>query len=72
LSNAATLVSAMQERKVKAMNDTKDSTDAVRLAILWSAAAGAALIAAAAITVSPRPAQALPAYAAQTKLPCAR
>jgi hypothetical protein len=34
--------------------------------------AAAVLIAATAVTVSPRQAQALPAYAAQTKLACAR
>ncbi len=42
--------------------------------VLWAAAgvAAAILVAGAVVTVAPRQAQATPAYAAQTKLPCAK
>lgn len=56
------------------MRHYEGSTDAVPAAIFCGAAAlaVAVLVAAAAITISPRPAQALPAYAKQTGLPCGR
>lgn len=61
-------------KKGKAMHNQEGSTDAVPAAIFCGAAAlaFAVLVAAAAITISPQQAQALPAYAKQTGLPCAR
>ncbi len=54
------------------MHNQEGSGAVIPMAILWGAGglAAAALIAAATIAVSPRQAQARPAYAAQTKLPC--
>jgi hypothetical protein len=56
------------------MHDQEGSTAVIPMAIAWGAAsvAAALLIGAAAITVSPRPAQATPAYAKETGLPCGR
>ena len=56
------------------MHNQEGSSAAIPVTIIWGAAslAAALLIASLAITVSPRHAQATPAYAAETKLPCGK
>jgi hypothetical protein len=56
------------------MHRQDGSTAVMPVALFWGAAsvAAAVLIGAGAITVSPRQAQATPAYAKQTGLPCGR
>jgi hypothetical protein len=56
------------------MNNRDSSSTLIPMKILCGAAgvAAAVLIMGAAVTFSPRSAQALPAYAAQTGLPCGR
>lgn len=56
------------------MSSKQNSSASIPMTILFGAVAAAAalVIAGAAVTVSPRPAQATPAYAAQTHLPCGK
>ncbi len=56
------------------MHNRENSIAVIPAGIFWGAAgvAAAVLIVGAAITVSPRQAQATPAYTAKTKLPCGR
>ena len=57
------------------MSDEQGSSAPIPMATMLYGAAGitsALLIAAAAVTLSPRPTQATPAYAAQTGLACGR
>lgn len=56
------------------MRSEEGSSVLIPVRVLFGAAAVAAaiLIAGAIVTLSPRQAQALPAYAAQTKLPCGK
>ncbi len=56
------------------MHNQESSNSAIPVTIIWGAAslAAALLIASLAVIASPRHAQATPAYAAETKLPCGK